>query len=1042
MMLGQVATAAPIPILSRTEAIVVDGTLAGCVAAHALARAGRRTILCAARCSLPYEIVVCRRPWSRDEELAHLPEPFAAAFRESISSRTNNGECLLNLARLAIRVEDILLDAGVGLFYGMTPCGIVRGDNSSVCGVVFGGKFGLQAVAAASIVDCTATAVVAALAGAPVAARPHSDGRVTVGFSAKVGVATNQAPITEERGQRNTCPTEWPEESVLSVPGLGALAEGRILLHGPYAEFVFRLPVDTNDPLWYACLGNDLREQLVRVGARIAEARQARGGRPLFFHRFSGGLLMEPVVRIRAASPSEPYRPLGLDNAWVCGPAADVAEDEARRLAEPYQSSTVGQAVAEQVLKAPNVRHSLQQAVVVTAVGLGVAQPVGTLYFGDSHTLHGTGESVALADLALPVLAECEVLVAGGGTSGVPAALAAAQSGARTILIEQHDDVGGVRSIGGVASYWFGRETPYQRACDSAYDVWSARSGMAEEIAMRQCLLDAGVRVLTRCPAVGVVRAGSCVLGVVVAMDRGLGIVRANVIVDATGDADIAAWSGVPFDYGNGRDAWTMWCSFANFNEEKRTASRHYDSGIEVRDPYDFTRVIITGRRRQGMWRHLPHEMPQHYVAPRESRRIRARATVTYGGILAGETFPDVMIVCDSNFDIKGIAASDLLGCGVVWGWHAHKKFLAAIPYRAILPPNVENLLVAGRAYGASHDALALARMQRDMVSLGAAAGMAAAMAATTGTLPSQLDITTLQDEWVRRGVLRARDRRRFGAEPKEYSATEAEHDAQAVLTSRVRLPERLARLMRCKASLDPLRRAFESARERSVKVRLARALCYLGDATPVPFLLDTITAQVAKGLPRPYRRTLAIPPEHGWAPEPAYSLYAIGMTSRGRDAAPLMTAIAAKIADDPDLFASPRDSPFEYVRAICTVAERNAGPEMLPALETLLRKNCLRGLAIRYDGDMRGAGDPVHERRAYLELCLGRALARCADRRGYDILLAYADDVRGCLARSAVTELYDLLGAPYGDNKCGWKALLDQRDAALPLKPFRGAIG
>lgn len=564
--------------------------------------------------------------------------------------------------------------------------------------------------------------------------------------------------------------------------------------------------------------------------------------------------------------------------------------------------------------------------------------------------------------------------------------------------------------MGGVGSYWFGRETSFQRECDRKYDASSERSGVAEEIAMLDCLLHGGVKVITHCHVIGVVSGPGHLKGVIVITDEGLGVVVGKVLVDATGDADVAAWAGVPCVYGNGRDAWTMWASFANFNAEKRTASRQYDSAIEIRDAHDIARTIITGRRRQGMWRRLAHEMPQLYVAPRESRRIKGRATVTYRGILAGETFPDVMTVCEANFDIKGLATSDMICCGVIWGWRARKLYPAAIPYRAILPGEIENLLVIGRAYSASHDALALARMQRDMVSMGGSAGFAAAMAVKAGIPPAQLRASMLQNEWLQRGTLLKKDLRRFGKPSRPYTREDAERDVRELLGSTGRRQECLARLMSSTESIGPLREAFRGMENRALKVKIARALCYLGDRSTVRFLLQVIEEQVANGLPRPYRPCLAVPPEHGWAPDPAYSLYAIGLAGAGAGAAHIMAEIAEKIDDNPERFASKSDSQFEYVRAICAVAERNPCPELLGPLRIFGSKSCLNNLVVSYLDDVRSAVDPVLERRSYLELCIGRALARCGDPAGYSILTGYLDDIRGPLARSAGIELRDIL--------------------------------
>ena len=72
---------------------------------------------------------------------------------------------------------------------------------------------------------------------------------------------------------------------------------------------------------------------------------------------------------------------------------------------------------------------------------------------------------------------------------------------------------------------------------------------------MRKVLREAGVTVLTGYPTVAVLKAGDRVAGVVVATDRGPGTILGKVTVDATGDADLAAWAGAPCEYGNGRDA-------------------------------------------------------------------------------------------------------------------------------------------------------------------------------------------------------------------------------------------------------------------------------------------------------------------------------------------------------------------------------------------------------------------------------------------------------------------------------------------------------
>ena len=377
----------------------------------------------------------------------------------------------------------------------------------------------------------------------------------------------------------------------------------------------------------------------------------------------------------------------------------------------------------------------------------------------------------------------------------------------------------------------------------------------------------------------------------------------------------------------------------------------------------------------------------------------------------------------------------DLACSGLVSSWNVRKTFDAAVPYGTVLPREVENLIVVGRSLSASHEAQSLTRMQRDMVAMGGCAGIAAACAASRGVPPDLLDVRALQTEWVKQGLLTARELSRYGAEPEAYGADQAERDAQALAAGKRPYQPHLAAVLRCPAAVTALHRAFDAAAARRAKTNLARALCFHGDTRTVDFLLEVIAEQTRERLPGAHRKNLWIPPEHGWAPDPVYSMYAVGLTSRGEELAPILETVARRMDDCAERFGVKRESPFEYVFAVCQVAERNAGPAMIAPLEALLAKGCLRDLVIPYDGDPRRATDSGLEKRSYLELCLARALARCGDRRGYDILLAYLNDVRGVLARSARDELVELLGEPADRDR--WARVLRRRGKNLPVKPF-----
>ena len=97
-------------------------------------------------------------------------------------------------------------------------------------------------------------------------------------------------------------------------------ADGRIPLYGPYADLRLRLPADPADPLLNARLSVAARAATIEAGERLTARRKTAGRRPLFFHRFAGGLLTAPLVRIRAAGPDDvPTDPGSGGAVWSTG---------------------------------------------------------------------------------------------------------------------------------------------------------------------------------------------------------------------------------------------------------------------------------------------------------------------------------------------------------------------------------------------------------------------------------------------------------------------------------------------------------------------------------------------------------------------------------------------------------------------------------------------------------------------------------------------------------------------------------------------------
>ncbi len=169
---------------------------------------------------------------------------------------------------------------------------------------------------------------------------------------------------------------------------------------------------------------------------------------------------------------------------------------------------------------------------------------------------------------------EVDVLVCGGGTAGALAAIASARTGAKTTLVEQYGSVGGMastgmsflgvsdgsgrRALGGIGAELLERLAATGAAFDDRPDKQVGSVTVADPVALQQALLemllDAGAAFLLHTFCVDAVTDGSRVRGILAANKGGLETVLAQVVVDATGDADIAARAGARFVVGRADD--------------------------------------------------------------------------------------------------------------------------------------------------------------------------------------------------------------------------------------------------------------------------------------------------------------------------------------------------------------------------------------------------------------------------------------------------------------------------------------------------------
>jgi hypothetical protein len=407
-----------------------------------------------------------------------------------------------------------------------------------------------------------------------------------------------------------------------------------------------------------------------------------------------------------------------------------------------------------------------------------------------------------LERLETPVRGDYDVVVAGGGASGVVAGLAAARAGARTALVERTGCLGGTATAGMVAQ-WLGfyhRETRVvgglamelaRRVCALGGSDGFSRYTLAEasanpiplihfpfnpeivKIVADEAVQETGVDVLLHTQVARPLLSEARVEGVVVETPSGRTALHAKIVVDATGDAAVAAASGVPcageeaglrrarqpctltFRLSNvdvrrfrkvprdvkrsialegiceGRLFWESlsFCSTPGGTDAICLMSRISD--IDALDSDDLTRAAVIGRQQvKSIVAFLRERLPgfEHSVLAaiaervgvRETRRIHGQYTLTQEDILNKVRFPDAIALGAGPMDLHEPG-----GTGITM-WMPDAPF--EIPLRCLLPQTIEGLVVAGRAISATREANGGSRHMGTAMCLGEAAGTYAAL--------------------------------------------------------------------------------------------------------------------------------------------------------------------------------------------------------------------------------------------------------------------------------------------------------------------------
>jgi hypothetical protein len=409
------------------------------------------------------------------------------------------------------------------------------------------------------------------------------------------------------------------------------------------------------------------------------------------------------------------------------------------------------------------------------------------------------------AESAAPASAtiDTEVLVCGGGCAGLAAALSSARNGAKTVLIERAGFAGGIITAVGL---------PYFDGISNIKDSRVIVRGIGFELLSKSGVVPPGathtpkynptipniegfklladrmltterehLHVLYHSMACGVEMDGDRIAAVLVANKAGLVRIRAKTVIDCTGDADVAAWSGAPTEKSPELQPLTLHFRIGNVKRtpdigkncrvalekahERGELPMFYGPGVmfmfaenelyihgirvsaDATDPDDLTRAEMQGRSDAwAMFEAWKREVPGFensyflcaapFIGVRETRRIVGQHVLTEAEISAAKPFDDAVASGCWFLDIHPNTTTP----GSAWAVEKKPLDPYDIPYRSLVPQKVTNLLVAGRCHSATRLASSSTRVTATAMALGEAAGVAGAMAAKSGASPISLD--------------------------------------------------------------------------------------------------------------------------------------------------------------------------------------------------------------------------------------------------------------------------------------------------------------
>ena len=938
-----------IPVVREVDLVVVGGSLGAVAAGVGAAEEGVRVLLVGSPPYLGEDICGTMRLWLDEGE----------ARNAELTSQIFTGRQVTTPMRVKQTLEAALLEAGAEFLLCCYPTDVLVDEDGDPAGIVIANRAGRQAIVAKVIIDATDRAVVAGLAGAR--RRPWGSGRrrckrVVLGGRSIGGLVPARKISADIR------------------------ADGRELFYHEYS-----LDLDMGDGSFAALA--EAEQQARDATYREGQFRSAE--RMSFVPPDS--IIGETTPGGRRAVALQHFRPDSCPRLYVLSGSADIPRDQIATCLNPASFEKLGRMVGKAAAQRARQTESPTNVSVKTgsgpAAGNGdVCEVLRGLRPTDSEM-----ETVSANACGVPILAEVDVVIVGGGTSGACAAIGAARYGVDVLVVEYQEGLGGVGTLGLIGRPYHGRKLGFTKEvpfCDKEHNTEYKMEWYRKEIR------NAGGRIWLRALGCGAYVDRDVVKGAVVVTSMGRGVILADVVIDATGNADVAVAAGAKSMFGgDGIDI-----ALQGTGLPMRSLGTTYVNTdyllVDESDIVDVWRAFVGARMASSA---ASYDMGT-FIQNRERRRVIGDHVLSYLDQIAGRTYPDSIVLSGSDYDSHGYPSEPYFALiphteKTLRANHPAPGGTCYTPYRCLLPLGLEGILVTGLGISMHRDASAMVRMQLDMQNQGYAAGVAAAMAVKNRCMPRQIDVKALQRHLVKIGNLPKAVLSHMDSFPLPDKLV---HEAVRAYGD-----DTQSRAARCKAlaiilshtdkARAPLKAGFASAAGEA-RIAYAKLLGFMGEREVVPDLIKQLE-QVDEWDAKIFQGSMA---EYAHLPTPIDALILSLGRTRDQRALPVLLE---------KLDALDRSVTLSHHRSLALALEQIGDPAAAEPLARLLNKPGMRGHVMN---SLEPLSDKPPENRRRLgalrEIVLARALFRCGDWKGLgeQILKEYRQDIRGLFARHA----------------------------------------